>query len=254
MAADSHKRRAALVTGASQGLGAAIAVRLARDGYDVAVTSRNVDALADVMRDLHAQGARAVPIALDLRSQETIEQAVESAAAALPSLELLVNNAAVTLRRTALEVTPDEWRSVMDVNLTGTFFISQQMARQLVKHERRGAIVNLSSTHGVAALMERSTYAISKAGIIHMTRVLAYEWAKQGIRVNAVAPGTVDTPTRAAYFDANPGSREMMLARVPTGRFSTTEEVAAAVAYLASDAAANITGHTLFLDGGLLTY
>ena len=250
----AKQRPAALVTGASQGLGAAIAVRLARDGFDVAVTARAVESLGVVIADLQAAGARAVPVALDLRSQDSIERAIAEAARQLPALELLVNNAAVTLRRPALEVTPDEWRTLMDVNLTGTFFMSQQMARHLIKEGRRGSIVNLTSTHGIVALAERSTYGISKAGIIHMTRVLAYEWAERGVRVNAIAPGTVETPTRSAYFDAHPGSRESMLARVPTGRFVTTEEVAGAVSYLAGADAANVTGHTLMLDGGLTTY
>ena len=246
-------RPGAIVTGASQGLGAAIALELARRGYDLAVTARDVSTLEEVRSQLHALGARTVPIGLELSSQESIEGAIAAAAAELP-LDLLVNNAAITLRRLALEVTPQEWQRVMDVNLTGTFFMCQQMARELVRAGRRGSIVNLTSTHGIAALVERSTYGIAKAGIIHMTRCLAYEWAKQGIRVNAVAPGTVDTPTRSAYFDANPGSREMMTGRVPTGRFSTPEEVAAAVAYLASPEAGNVTGHTLVMDGGLTTY
>jgi NAD(P)-dependent dehydrogenase (short-subunit alcohol dehydrogenase family) len=254
MAATSQPRPGALVTGASQGLGASIALRLARSGFDVAVTARAVESLGVVVKDLQVLGARAVPLALDLRSQESMEQALADAARALPALELLVNNAAVTLRRPALEVTPDEWRELMDVNLTGTFFMSQQMARHLIRNDRRGSIVNLSSTHGMVALAQRSTYGISKAGIIHMTRVLAYEWAEHGVRVNAVAPGTVETPSRSAYFDAHPGSREMMLGRVPSGRFATMDEVAGAVAYLASADAANITGHTLMLDGGLTTY
>ena len=247
------QRPGAIVTGASQGLGAAIALDLARRGYDLAVTARDVKTLDEVRSELHTLGARVVPIALELSSQESIEEAVANAAAALP-LELLVNNAAVTLRRHALEVTPAEWQKVIDINLTGTFFMCQQMARSLVKAGRRGSIVNLTSTHGMVALIERSTYGIAKAGIIHMTRVLAYEWAPRGVRVNAVAPGTVDTPSRAAYFDANPGSRDVMLARVPSERFSTMDEVAGAVAYLASKDASNITGHTLVLDGGLTAY
>ncbi len=248
------QRPAALVTGASQGLGAAIALRLAREGYDVAVTARSRDSLDNVVHDLQTAGARAVAIELELTSQESIERAITTATGELPSLELLVNNAAVTLRRHALEVTPSEWQAVIDVNLTGTFFMCQQMARYLMKVEKHGSIVNLTSTHGIVALEERSTYGIAKAGIIHMTRVLAYEWASRNVRVNAIAPGTVDTPTRVAYFDTHPGSREMMLARVPSGKFSTIEEVAGAVVYLAGKNAANITGHTLVLDGGLTAY
>jgi len=248
------QRPAALVTGASQGVGAAIALRLARAGFDLAVTARSVNSLEDIREELHSAGARAVPIALELASQESIDQAIVTANAELPALEVLVNNAAVTLRRPALEVTPTEWQSIMDVNLTGTFFMCQQMARCLIKAGRHGSIVNLTSTHGIVALAERSTYGIAKAGIIHMTRVCAYEWASKGVRVNAVAPATVDTPSRIAYFNATPGSRETLLARVPSGRFSSVDEVAGAVAYLVSKDAVNITGHTLVLDGGLTAY
>jgi NAD(P)-dependent dehydrogenase (short-subunit alcohol dehydrogenase family) len=250
----AEKRPAALVTGASQGLGAAIALRLARDGYDVAVSSRSRESLTDVVKKAQALRARAVPVELDLRSQDSIASAFAEAAESLGQLDVLVNNAAVTLRRPALEVTPDEWRAVMDVNLTGTFFLSQLMARHLIARGSAGCIVNLASTHGIVALALRSTYGISKGAIIHMTRTLAYEWAGHGIRVNAIAPSTVDTPSRAAYFDANPGTREPMVARVPMGRFATIEEVTAAVAYLASADASYLTGHTLVLDGGLTTY
>jgi NAD(P)-dependent dehydrogenase (short-subunit alcohol dehydrogenase family) len=142
----------------------------------------------------------------------------------------------------------------MDVNLTGTFFMSQQFARWLVANQRNGCIVSLASTHGVVSLAERSAYGISKAAIIHMTRMLAYEWAAHGIRVNAIAPGTIETPSRAAYFRANPGAREAMLKRVPLGKFGTQKDVAGAVVYLASEDAAYVTGHTLLLDGGLTSY
>jgi glucose 1-dehydrogenase len=248
------RRRVAIVTGASQGLGAAIALRLAHDGYDLAVTELNVEPLAGTVAKLEAAGARAVPIALDVRSQTSVEKAVEEAASALGGLDVLVNNAGVTQRRLALEVTREEWQSVVDVNLTGTFFMSQQFARYLTSHKREGCIVSLASTHGVVALAERMTYGVTKGAIIHMTRMLAYEWAAQGIRVNAIAPGTIETPSRAAYFDANPGTREAMLKRVPAGKFGSEDDVAGAVSFLAGADSSFITGQTLLIDGGLTTY
>jgi NAD(P)-dependent dehydrogenase (short-subunit alcohol dehydrogenase family) len=254
MQTEAAKRRVALVTGASQGLGAAIALKLAREGYDLAVTELTHAPLAPVVERLQALGARAVPLVLDIRSQASIESAVAEAARAFGTLDLLVNNAGVTLRRLAIDVTRDEWQAVMDVNLTGTFFMSQQFARHLIARKRKGAIVSLASTHGIVALAERSTYGIAKGAIVHMTRMLAYEWAQDGIRVNAIAPGTIETPSRAAYFDANPGAREAMLKRVPIGEFGTEDDVAGAVAYLASAEARYITGQTLVLDGGLTTY
>ena len=248
------ERRVALVTGASQGLGAEIAVALARDGCDVAVTSRRVERLADTLEKLTAAGARAVPLELDLRSQASIERAMAQAVSALGHVDTLVNNAGVTLRRAALEVTPEEWDEVMAVNLAGTFFMSQRFGRHLIGERRPGCVVSLASTHGMVGFAQRSTYGISKAGIIQMTRMLAIEWAEHGIRVNAIAPGTLDTPSRAEYFAAHPAAREAMIERIPFRRFGTPGEVAAMVRYLASPEAAYVTGQTLVLDGGLTSY
>jgi NAD(P)-dependent dehydrogenase (short-subunit alcohol dehydrogenase family) len=247
-------RRTAFVTGASQGPGADIAVALARDGYDVAVSSRRVEKLAGTLERIAAAGARAVPVALDLRSQPSIGRAMAQALSAFGHLDALVNNAAVTLRRPALEVTPQEWDEVMAVNLTGTFFMSQGMGRHLIKARRPGSIISLASTHGMVGYAQRSTYGISKAGIIQMTRMLAIEWAEHGIRVNAIAPGTVDTPSRAEYFSAHPAARDAMIERIPFRRFGAPGEVAGMVRYLASPQAAYITGQTLVLDGGLTSY
>jgi len=246
-------RRTAFVTGASQGIGAAIALGLARDAFDVAVSSTRPEKLAGVLAELAAAGARAVPVGLDVRSQSSIERAMAEVIGAFGNLDVLVNNAGVPLRRLALEVTPAEWETVIGTNVTGTFFMSQQMGRHLIGSGRPGCIISIASTHGVVALAERSTYGISKAAIIHMTRMLAIEWAEHGIRVNAVAPGRVDTPSRAGSL-AEPGFREQALGRIPLRRFGTVEEVAGSVRYLVSLRAAYITGQTLILDGGLTAY
>lgn len=248
------RRRLAFVTGASQGLGRAIAGALAADGYDVAFSSRRVEGLTDTIKLVESAGARAGPVGLDLRSPPSMEQAFTRIADTLGDIDVLVNNAGVTLRKSALEVTPAEWDEVMTVNLTGTFFMCQQMGRHLVAKGRPGCIVNIASAHGLVAFPQRSAYGISKAGILHMTRMLAIEWAGHAIRVNAVAPGTLDTPTRADYFKANPEAHQAMLGRVPVRRFGTPADVAAAVCYLAGPQADYVTGHTLTLDGGLTAY
>jgi NAD(P)-dependent dehydrogenase (short-subunit alcohol dehydrogenase family) len=142
----------------------------------------------------------------------------------------------------------------MSVNSSGTFFMSQQMGRHLVAASRPGCIISLASTHGVVGYALRSTYGISKAAVAHMTRMLAVEWAQYGIRVNAIAPGTIETASREAFFKSDPRARAAMLERVPLRRFGTPAEVAAGVCYLASPAAAYITGQTLLLDGGLTSY
>ena len=254
MAHSTTMRQVAFVSGASQGLGAAIALALARDGFDVAVSSTNAANLAQTVKSIEAAGRRAFAVALDLSEVSGVERAIAAAVAALGPLELLVNNAGITTRKSALEMTPDEWDPVLAVNLKGAFFLTQQIGRNLVASGRPGAIVNLASTHGIVAFPQRLAYGVSKAGLIHMTKMLAVEWAPYGIRVNAIAPGTVSTPSREAHFSSDPAARETMVARVPLKRFATMEEVGAAVCYLASPAARYVTGHTLVVDGGLTAY
>jgi len=243
-------RRVAFVTGASQGIGAATALALASDGFDVAVSSTFPEKLADVVAQISAAGVRALPVALDVRSQASIEQAMAEVVSYFGHADVLVNNAAVTLRKLALDVTPAEWETVMHTNLTGTFFMSQQMGRHLIGSGRPGCIINLASTHGLVGFAKRSTYGISKAAIGHMTRMLAIEWAEHDIRVNAIAPGVIVTPSRAA-LPAEPGYHDARLQRIPVRRLGEPAEVAAAVCYLASPLAAYITGQTLVMDGGV---
>jgi NAD(P)-dependent dehydrogenase (short-subunit alcohol dehydrogenase family) len=247
----STRRRTALVTGASQGIGAIIAGALARAGFDLVVSARNTETLATTSRDAHDAGSRVVPVALDLRDQDSIERAMRTAVDAYGEIDVLVNNAGVALRSTALDVTRAEWDEVMAVMLTGTFFMSQQMGRHLVAQKRSGAILNLASTHGIVGLAGRSTYGIAKGGIIQMTRMLAIEWASCAIRVNALAPGTVGTPSRLEHYRLHPDEGQRLLTRIPVGRFATADEVGAAAVYLTSPAAAYITGQVLVLDGGL---
>ena len=246
------RRRTALVTGASQGIGAAVAVALARDGFDVAVASTHPERLPGLVSAIEAAGASAVAVALDVRSHAGIAHALTEVIGALGRIDVLVNNAGVPLRRPALDVTPVEWDAVIGANLTGTFFLTQQVGRHLVDSKRPGCIVSIASTHGLVGRAERSTYGIAKAGVMHMTKMLAIEWAEHGIRVNAIAPGRVDSgsPARAATA-ADPKYLESAANRVPLRRFCSVEEVAQAVCYLASPQAQYITGQTLVLDGGL---
>ena len=250
----SGEARVALVTGASYGLGAAIAAALARDGCDVAVTELDPQTLGDTVRQIEAAGRRALPLALDVRDDAAIDAAFAGALAAFGRLDVLVNNAGVPLRRLAVDVTRDEWQTVLDINLAGAFFMSQRMGRQLIVAGRAGAIVSLASTFGIGGFPERSTYGIAKAGIMQMTRMLAIEWAEHGIRVNAVAPGTVETPQRAAGFAAEPARRAAMIERIPLKRFGTPWEVGDLVAFLAGPRAAYMTGQTVLIDGGVMSY
>jgi 2-deoxy-D-gluconate 3-dehydrogenase len=249
---NSGERRGALVTGASYGVGAAAALALARDGFDVAVTATKIDNLAGTVNSLKAAGAHVVSVALDLRDDTSIAGAFAAAAADLGRLDVLVNNAGSVVRRRATEVTGGEWDAVMAVNVRGAFFLTQQFGRRLIADERGGCVVNIASTHGLVGAAECSTYGISKAALIHMTKMLAVEWADHAIRVNAVAPGRLNTSSPArAETGSDPAYMAAMLQRIPLHRLATPEEVAAAVCWLASPAAASVTGHTLVIDGGL---
>jgi NAD(P)-dependent dehydrogenase (short-subunit alcohol dehydrogenase family) len=249
----SEPRSVALVTGASEGIGAATALALAQAGYDIAVADLRTDDLARTVRSIEAAGRRALAVALDLRNPASIEAAFKSVQDAFGRIDVLVNNAGVTLRKSALDTTPADWNQVIGTNLTGSFFATQAMGRHLIAARRPGCIVTIASAHGVVGFRDRSAYGVSKAALIHMTKMLAIEWAEHRIRLNAIAPGTVETPSRAQFL-ADPDARQTMLARIPLGRFGNAEEIAAAAVYLASPAASYITGQTLLLDGGLTAY
>ena len=242
--------RTALVTGASTGLGLATARALGRAGYDLAVTDLDTDRLEELVSSADLNGRRVVPIALDLRSEDQITQAMRLACEGLGRVDLLVNNAGRPLTKPSTEITWAEWDDVLNINLKGGFFLSTAFARHCRERGGPGAIVSIASTHGLTGIAGRAVYGISKGGIVQMTRMLAIEWAPLGIRVNAVAPATVLTPSREKLL-ADPDMRAQMLARIPLGRFPAAEEIAEAVCYLASDAANSITGQTLVLDGGL---
>jgi NAD(P)-dependent dehydrogenase (short-subunit alcohol dehydrogenase family) len=245
--------KTALITGTSAGLGRAIASALAREGYDLALTELDTGMLKATLAEPAIANRKVVPIALDLRSQDSIKACFERAVTGLGEIDLLVNNAGRALVRPSVDVTDAEWDDVIDTNLKGAFFLSQLFGRRCIERKRPGAIVSMASTHGMIGIPERLVYGVSKAGLIQMTRMLAIEWAARNIRVNAIAPTTVLTESRQQML-SDPKARADMLSRIPTGRFATPEEIAAAVVYLASPGAASVTGHTLMVDGGLTAY
>lgn len=245
----SPARYTAFVTGAATGIGYVIACDLARAGYDLAVSSREIGRLDELLRDPAVQGRKVVPLQLDLRVEADITQAFGAAVEAFGDIDVLVNNAGRALVKPAVDVAWGDWDDVVAINLKGAYFLSQKFAAHCIVGNRPGCIVSIASTHGLTGFAGRSVYGIAKGGLIQMTRMLAIEWASHNIRVNAVAPSTALTPSRLKALD--PQARERMLGRIPLGRFITPEEVAAAVCFLASPGAASITGQTLVLDGGL---
>ena len=246
--------KAAFITGASYGIGQASAIALAKDGFDLVVTDLKIELLGETIQQLHAIGVKVLPLPLDITQQESIDQALEVAFQTFPTLNTLVNNAGVpSLRQLAIDTTRAQWDSILNTNLTGTFFMSTGFAKYLIKDQRAGCIVQLASTHGLVGFQGASAYGISKAGVIHLSKMLAIELAPHQIRVNAIAPGTTYTPSRAPSLE-DPVRKAEMLSRVPLNRFAQSVEIAGAVSYLASELASFITGQTLTLDGGLTVY
>lgn len=244
----------ALVTGASYGIGRAIALGLAQDGWDVVVTDLERHTLASVVDGIQALGRRALALPLDLRRPAEFSDFIATLGQQYPGLSVLINNAGVpSLSKPAVNTTLTDWESVVDTNLKGTYFMTLAFGQWLISRGRTGSIISLSSTHGSVGFPGASVYGMAKAGINQMTRMLAIEWAPQGIRLNAIAPGTTPTETRQASL-SQPARREAMLARIPLNRFGTVEEMAAAARYLASPQASYITGQILHLDGGLTAY
>lgn len=237
----------AVVTGASRGLGQAIARDLAEAGCDLVLTARQVESLAETAALVRGFGRKVVTLALDVTETASIEPVFAEAAAALGGLDILVNNAGYEEVRESSAVDAALWDRIVDTNLKGAFFCAQAAASQM----KGGAIVNLCSLTSYVGVPTAVAYGASKSGLLGMTRALAAEWAGRGIRVNAIAPGYFRTAmTEVFYQDAD--WQQAMLAKIPQGRFGRAEDVGGAVVFLASDAAAYITGQCLPIDGGYL--
>ncbi|HEX4322115.1 MAG TPA: 3-oxoacyl-[acyl-carrier-protein] reductase [Acidobacteriaceae bacterium] len=239
--------RIALVTGASQGIGRACALELAKAGATVALAARNEVKLAEVAAEIEAAGGRAAAFALDVASEESIQAGVKAVQERFGKVEILVNNAGITRDDLAMRLKRADWDDVIGTNLTGAFLLTQALMRGMMKN-RWGRIINISSVVGRTGQAGQVNYAASKAGMIGMTRSLARELASRGITVNAVAPGYIETPMTAVL---NEEQTKAMLAQIPAGRAGTDVEIAHAVAYLASEGAGYVTGHVLDVNGGM---
>jgi NAD(P)-dependent dehydrogenase (short-subunit alcohol dehydrogenase family) len=238
----------ALVTGAARGIGRACALALAHAGADVALGLRDEQTGDDLAQAIEAMGRRALRLPMDVTQLDQVRQAIEAASAEFGRLDILVNNAGLGPSNPAENVTEEDFDLTLAVNLKGTFFASQAAGRLMIQ-QRYGRIINLSSQAGFVALPTESVYCMTKAALAHLTKCLAVEWGQYNITVNAVAPTFIDTPgTQEAL--ANPAFRADVLSRIPLGRIGDPAEVGAAVVYLASPAAALVTGHTLLIDGG----
>jgi 3-oxoacyl-[acyl-carrier protein] reductase len=239
--------RIALVTGAAQGIGRACALELARAGATLAVADINEEKLALVAAEIEAAGGQAAAFRLDVSSQESIEAGAKAVLERFGKVEILVNNAGITRDGLMMAMKRADWDLVLAINLTGPFLLTQALLRPMLKN-RWGRIVNMASVVGRTGQAGQVNYAASKAGLIGLTRSMAREFASRGITVNAVAPGFIETPMTAVLDEKVSAA---MLAQIPLGRRGTDRDIAQAVAFLASDAAAYITGHVLDVNGGM---
>ena len=243
----SLEGRTALVTGASQGIGRACALALARAGARVALAARNEAKLAEVAAEIRSSGGTAEVFAIDMASEDSIKAGAKAALAQLGSIEILVNNAGITKDVLLLRMKRADWDDVLATNLTGTFLLTQALVSPMLK-ARWGRIINISSVVGETGQAGQANYAASKAGLIGFTKSLARELASRGITANAVAPGYIETAMTAVLDEKQ---REAMTTQIPLGRAGTEQDVANAVRFLASDEAAYITGHVLDVNGGM---
>jgi NAD(P)-dependent dehydrogenase (short-subunit alcohol dehydrogenase family) len=238
----------AMVTGASMGIGRDLVAALAGAGVRVAAAARSREALEEMAAEVRSSGGEVEALELDLRDRGAIERAVERTVGLFGRIDILVNVAGLGTNHDALEATEEEWDALFAVNVRGLFFACQSAARRMVA-QRHGRIVNMASQAGLVGIPRHAAYSASKGAVIALTRVLALEWAPFGVTVNSVAPTFVRTPGTAERLD-RPEFLADVVSRIPVGHVATTADVAGAVLYLASPAAAMVTGSVLVVDGG----
>ncbi len=240
--------KVALVTGAARGLGKACALALAHAGADIGLGLRDVTTAAEVEEEIKAMGRKVIRLQMDVSDLQQINDAVARMVDTFGKIDILVNNVGVAPTNLAENVTEADFDHTVNLNLKGTFFTAQAVGRQMIK-QHSGRIINMSSQAGFIALDSESVYCMTKAGVNHLTKNLASEWAKYNINVNAVAPTFIETPGTEPWLK-DVDFRQSVLDRIPLGRIGKPMEVAGAVVFLASDAASLITGEIMLIDGG----
>jgi NAD(P)-dependent dehydrogenase (short-subunit alcohol dehydrogenase family) len=240
--------KVALVTGASSGLGVHFARTLAAAGASVAIAARRANRLASLQAELQSAGAKAVAVELDVQSGDSITAAFAAAEEALGPIDIVVNNAGISIVKPALEMPVEDWDAVVNTNLRGAWLVAQAAGKRWLMAKRPGVIVNIASILGLRTIGQVAPYNASKAGLIHLTRALAMEWARHDIRVNAICPGYIETEMNGDFWKTPAGQR--LIDRIPQRRIGKPEHLDGALLLLASEAGSFMTGSVLTVDGG----
>jgi NAD(P)-dependent dehydrogenase (short-subunit alcohol dehydrogenase family) len=240
--------KVALVTGASSGLGVHFARTLAAAGASVAVAARRADRLASLQAELQSASRKAVAVELDVQSGDSITAAFAAVEEALGPIDIVVNNAGISIVKPALEMPVEDWDAVVNTNLRGAWLVTQAAGKRWLMAKRPGVIVNIASILGLRTIGQVAPYNASKAGLIHLTRALAMEWARHDIRVNAICPGYIETEMNSDFWKTPAGQR--LIDRIPQRRIGKPEHLDGALLLLASDAGTFMTGSVLTVDGG----
>lgn len=240
--------KTAIVTGASRGIGAAIARKLCEAGANVALCSRSAEAVAAIADALNSEGYTAISTAADISQKSDVEALIKAVQERFSQIDILVNNAGITRDTLLMRLKDEDWNAVLQTNLTGTMYCTRAVLRPMIR-QRSGRIINISSVIGVMGNPGQASYAAAKAGIIGFTKTIAREVGARGITVNAIAPGFITTDMTAQIPEQH---QKQLLELIPLRRFGSPEDVADAVCFLASDAARYITGQTLHVDGGMV--
>jgi NAD(P)-dependent dehydrogenase (short-subunit alcohol dehydrogenase family) len=246
-------KKVAVVTGASKGIGKGIALRYAQEGAKVVVASRSTDLLTALVGEIKASGGEALALSVDVRSAKSVQSVVDDTVKAYGRLDIMVNNAGISMVKPSEELSPEDWTRALETDLFGVFFGCQSAARQMMK-QGGGSIINITSAYGIVAIPMRAAYCASKAGANHLTKVLAVEWAGKNIRVNAIAPGYVRTELVQDVIDRGFIPLEAIKKRTPQGRMGEVEDLMGLAVYMATDESSFMTGSVVSIDGGWTAY
>ncbi|MBI9085499.1 MAG: SDR family oxidoreductase [Desulfobacterales bacterium] len=247
------QNKIALVTGASKGVGKAIALRFCAEGAAVVLASRSMDALSEISEQINGNGGRSLAVSLDVTDPVSVQHAVDITVEAFGRLDIMVNNAGMSMTLPTMDLTPEQWRLAVETDLFGVFYGCQSAGRQMVK-QGGGTIINISSIFGRNAAPMRAAYCASKAAVDMLTKVMAAEWAEHHIRVNAIAPGYVRTELVQELIDRKVFALEDIEKRTPQGRIGTVDDITEAVVFAAIDESSFMTGSILTMDGGWSAY